>query len=97
MTMQPMTTDTATNYTADSIKVLTHEQTTARFEWLEAATLAAEYGRPLAYVKRGLEACNRAQVPHTYFVERYLRGDKSVPRHEGADEAMRDIIREQRG
>lgn len=82
-------------YDASSIRILAPEQAQERFFWAKAGTLAAEYSRPVEWIERGLLACERAGVPHDYFINRYLK-KQPLPKHDGVDAAMRDLWVEQR-
>lgn len=80
-------------YNADSIRILDGGEITERFEWAEAAELAAQYKRPVAWIMRGLEACRRARVDRSYFVDRFLKR-LPIPRNEVVDAAYRDLLAE---
>ena len=84
-----------TEYTASSITILASEQVLERFFWAKANDLALTYKKPLEWIERGLQACERVQVPHDYFIDRYL---KKLPIHkdEGVDAAFRDLLIEAR-
>jgi len=84
-------------YTASSIKILTDEQVLEAFDWAKIGALAAQYHRDPDYIERGLQACARVGVHYSYFVRRYLEGDKTVTLHEGVNAAMLDILKENRG
>jgi hypothetical protein len=72
-------------YDASHIKILHDAEIFEDMPWLFAETLAATYQKDLGLIQRGLEACRLAGVGNSYFVRRYLDGDKSVPLHEGVD------------
>ena len=80
-------------YNADSIRILDHSEAAVRFAWLDAETLATRYHRPAAWIARGLEACRRAGVDRSYFVDRYLER-KPVPRNPIVDTAFRELLSE---
>lgn len=82
-------------YTASSIAILEPEQVLERFFWAKANDLALTYRKPLEWIERGLQACERVQVPHDYFIERYLK-KLPIPKDEGVDAAMRDLLIEER-
>lgn len=84
-----------TEYTASSITILASEQVLERFFWAKANDLAKTYCRPLEWIERGLEACERVQRPHDYFIDRYLK-KLPIPKDDGVEAAMRDILIEQR-
>ena len=85
-----------TAYTAANIHILTPSEVASRFTWARAVELAERYRKPAAWIERGLEACRRAGVGDDYFVQRYLRREP-VPRHEGVDAAMRELLTESVG
>ena len=85
-----------TDYNASSIHILTPTEIPARFGWARVAELAQQYRRPEAWISRGLEACRRAGVADDYFVDRYLRREP-IARHAGVDDAMRELLNEERG
>lgn len=82
------------DYTAASITVLAQEQVLERFFWAKAHDLAQTYHRPLAWIERGLQACERVRKPHDYFIDRYLKR-LPVPKDEGVEAAFKDVLLEQ--
>lgn len=84
-----------TEYTASSITILASEQVLERFFWAKANDLALTYKKPLEWIERGLQACERVRVPHDYFIDRYLK-KLPIPKDEGVDAAMRDLLIEER-
>ena len=78
-------------YTASAIRILEPDEITTRFTWAKIGELAARYNRSPVWIERGLEACRRAGIDDSYFVSRYLRREP-IPRHDGADAAMRDLL-----
>jgi hypothetical protein len=78
------------SYDASSIQILEHEAVLERFFWAKAGELAYTYKRPLAWIERGLQACERVNVPHDYFIDRYLK-KLPTPKREDVDAAMRDL------
>lgn len=83
-----MTTD---SYDADAIKILTPPQIIQQFEWAAIGALAHQYGMPAKLIERGFAACAAVGVDPSYFVRRYLDGDKSVAFDEAVDAAYRDL------
>lgn len=83
------------SYTASSIIILEHEQVLERFFWAKANDLAVTYRKPLEWIERGLQACERVRVPHDYFIDRYLK-KLAVPKDQGVDAAFRDLLIEAR-
>jgi hypothetical protein len=83
-------------YDASSIQILDHEQVMEKFFWAKAGELAATYRLPMEWIERGLQACERAGVPHDYFVDRYLNKQRAIPKHDGVEAAMRDLLIEER-
>ena len=80
-------------YTASSIRILTPPEISERFTWAKVASLAEQYRKPAAWIERGLEACRRAGIDDAYFEQRYLQR-LDIPRHDGADAAMRELLTE---
>ena len=78
-------------YNASSIRILRDEEV-LEFEWAKIGSLAAEYGKDAAWIRRGFEACQHSGVSEAYFVTRYIRGDKSIPFHPGVEAAFRDLF-----
>ena len=83
------------SYTASSITILEPEQVLERFFWAKANDLALTYRRPLEWIERGLQACERVRVPHDYFIDRYLK-KLPIQKDQAVDAAMRDLLSEAR-
>jgi len=83
------------SYTASSITILEPEQVLERFFWAKANDLAVTYRKPLEWIERGLQACERVRVPHDYFIDRYLK-KLPIPKDQAVDAAMRDLLIEAR-
>lgn len=83
-------------YDASSIRVMRAEDLEERWEWLKAGNLASQYQRDERWISRGLEACRVVGVSPDYFIDRYLKGDKSIPKHDGVDAAFRDLAKQAR-
>jgi len=58
-------------YDASSIKIKEY----ATDIWSMAISLQEEYGHDPDWIQTGLEACDIAHVPHSYFINRYLKQD----------------------
>jgi hypothetical protein len=69
-------------YDASCIKILSNQEVLAEMPWIRAQSLANEYNKPLDFIERGLEACELAGVTPNYFIDRYLKGDKTIPVNE---------------
>ena len=82
-------------YDASAIRILDQHEVAEKFFWAKAGILANTYKRPVEWIERGLLACERANVPHDYFVDRYLN-KQPIPQHEGVDAAMRELWIESR-
>lgn len=82
-------------YTAASITILESNEVLERFFWAKANDLAVTYRKPLEWIERGLQACERVQVPHDYFIDRYLK-KLPIPKDQGVDAAFRDLLIEAR-
>jgi len=83
------------SYTASSISIIEPEQVLERFFWAKANDLALTYRKPLEWIERGLQACERVRVPHDYFIDRYLK-KLPIPKDQAVDAAMRDLLSEAR-
>ncbi len=70
------------DYTAKNIKVLSDETilNSPQLSMFTALYLHVQYNKPLDWIQRSLEACERANVPQSYFIERYLDPSHN-PRH----------------
>jgi hypothetical protein len=84
------------SYTSQNIRILDAPELAERFSWAKAAALADEFGSPVEFVARGLEACATVGVDDAYFIDRYLRGDKSIPMNPDVQAAFIEISRNQR-
>ena len=82
-------------YTAADIVILDQADVLERFFWAKANELAYQYKRPLEWIERGLQACERVNMPHDYFIDRYLK-KLDIPKHDGVSSAMQDILDEVR-
>jgi hypothetical protein len=80
-------------YTASSIQILPAPEAIEKFSWLKAESLAARTGKPVDWIKRGLQACEQAGVGHDFFVRRYLDKDRDAPRNADVEAAMADILK----
>jgi len=81
------------SYTAANIRVLTDAEIVERFDWAKLGHLAAHYRRDPAFIRRGIRACETVGVPASYFVKRYLDGDKTIPFREDVDAAFTEMLR----
>lgn len=86
--------NTRRRYDASTIRVMETREVIEAFVWAKAGELSARSGKSVDWIRRGLEACERAGVPHTYFIRRYIDGDKSVMLNPDVNEAMADINKE---
>lgn len=66
-------------YNAANIKLPSDEELLKQTPWLMAGTLANEYDRDQAFIERGIEACQLAGESVDYFINRYLKGDRTIP------------------
>jgi hypothetical protein len=85
-----MNTDT---YDEHSIQILTQPEVAEKFEWAEIGALARQYKTPIKLIQRGFAACAQVGVDPSYFVQRYLAGDRSVPLDPAVDAACRALPR----
>ena len=81
------------SYDAESIQILTPPQFTEQFEWATIGALAHQYGMPVKLIERGFAACAQVGVDPSYFVRRYMDGDKTVPFREDVGAAYRELGR----
>jgi hypothetical protein len=81
-------------YDESSIRILSPQEFTQRFEWAEVGALAAQHKSDPSFIRRGFKACDAAGAERSYFVDRYLKGDKSVPFNVEVDAAFRQSWRE---
>ncbi len=78
-------------YTADAIRVLSKDEVVRRFGFAKAGELASQFNKSRPWVERGLAACRDANVPEDYFIDRYIKGDHSVPANPTVDRAFRNL------
>jgi hypothetical protein len=83
-------------YNADSIKILTKEETMARFGWVNIDELARKHVKDPGWIERGLEACRRRGVEPDHFINRYLENDKSIPLNQMVADAFMELLKEQK-
>ena len=79
------------HYNASCIRVMSDAELVEAFDWAKATALSIQYGKDPQWIERGLAACQAVGVSGHYFIQRYLVGDKSVPRHEDVDAAFREM------
>ena len=78
-------------YGASNIKVLSNEES-LEHDFVLIDYLATKYCKPVEWVKRSVEACRLCNVdPRDYFVERYLKNNKSIPMNHEVNEVSREI------
>ena len=65
-------------YDASSIKILKEVEAEERFPWVLIERLASQYLRDRDWIALGLQACIECGVPQQYFIDYYLKKDKSV-------------------
>ena len=68
-------------YNADSIVVRDH----ANSGWEEVVALSEKYGEDEGIIERGLESCRMALVSTDYFIDRFLKKDKTIPFNKEVD------------
>ena len=83
-------------YDATSIRILTEVEIEERFDFVKMEKLADKYSVNLECIKRGFEASYRCNMNTEHFVERYLKGDKSIPINTYLMEAYKDLLSESR-
>lgn len=74
-------------YSAANIKIEEDPQ----FDYLKIRELSEKYNRPEVFVKRGFEACRLARVDPSYFIQRYLDGDRSIPVNQDVADISREL------
>lgn len=67
------------SYTAENIKILDDKDILESMPWAMVSFLAIQFKKPYNFIARGIESCQLAGVGYNYFVDRYLKGDKSIP------------------
>jgi hypothetical protein len=82
-------------YDANNIRVL-REDEVDKFPWKMIEVLADKYLRPVEAVTRGMEVCYLTGVDISYFEDRYLKGDKSVPENETYTLAYIEVLKSER-
>lgn len=58
--------------------------------------LAREYVLDSEHIRRALECCRLANISPDYYINRYLKNDKSIPLNMEVDTIMRDILKDTR-
>jgi len=84
------------NYDASCIKILAHEDVVEKFDWAKIGELADKYKRDPKWIENGFEACRASSVSPDYFVQRYLEGNKDIPKNPLVEQAYLDLTREAR-
>jgi hypothetical protein len=82
-------------YDSHSIKVLSDVEK-EDFPWYMAQVLADKYIRPYEAVQRGVEVCHLTGTDISYFEDRYLKGDRSIPENETYSLAYMEILLDER-
>ena len=72
-------------YNASCLRILGDAEALEATPWLAAETLATTYNKPVDFVKRGIEACRLANVEQSYFIERYCKGNKDIPKNDAVE------------
>jgi hypothetical protein len=78
-------------YDSQSIKVMKEDEMTT-FPWYLIEVLAERYTAPLEVVKRGVETAYQAGVDVSYYEDRYLKGDRSIPENETFTNTYREML-----
>jgi len=78
------------NYTAKNITIKKY----AVDKWSMAISLSEEFNYDVKLIERGLEACDLARVPYSYFIDRYLRKLKT-PLNEEVNTIYKELQRNQ--
>lgn len=73
-------------YDAHSIKI----KHTTEDAWSAAVSLAEEFNGNEQLIQRGLEACQLAHVPFSYYINKYLRKLPGIPLNEEVNQIYRE-------
>lgn len=78
----------ASRYTSANIKVLPDDEivNNKKFLWAKASALAEQYIKPSDWIYRSLLACTLAEVPHQYFIDKYLLNISDIPLNDNVSE-----------
>nr|WP_086940988.1 hypothetical protein [Thaumasiovibrio occultus] len=87
---------TQNDYNAASIKILREEEASDAFTWLLEGNLATEYGVPLSFVQRGMEASRILCIPPDYFIGKYLKKDLSIATMPEFGEVYAELLKKER-
>jgi len=93
--MSDETHDKFKEYDSHSIKVLS-DVDKEDFPWYMAQVLADKYIRPYEAIQRAMEVCSLTGTDISYFEERYLKGDRSIPENETYSLAYMEILLDER-
>ena len=66
------------------------------FPWYMAQVLADKYIHPYEAVQRAIEVCHLTGTDISYFEDRYLKGDKTIPVNETYTLAYMEILLQER-
>lgn len=75
------------SYTAANIRI----EDTPEHDFTLVYDLADTYNKPVEFIKHGIEACRLAEVSESYFIDRYLKGDKSIPLNPDVSAISREL------
>ena len=81
-------------YDENSIKVLNHLEIRKKFSWANSREIALKYNKPHQFVEKLLKACERLNMDSEDVVERYLGGNKSIPRNIELESVYRELLKE---
>lgn len=73
------------DYSASNIRVLNSQEVLEKMPWIEPEILATKYNKDVEFIKRGLLACRNAGVSDSYFIDRYLEGNKDIPHNKDVE------------
>ena len=80
-------------YDASSIKVLSQDEIRKTQAWALSGALSVEYPTtPVHIIQKGLQVVDLLGEEYlSYFIERYLKGDRSIPISETFSEAYKHM------
>ena len=93
--MSDETHDKFKEYDAHSIKVLS-DIDKEDFPWYKIQVLTDKYVKPYEAIQRGIEVCHLTGTDISYFEDRYLKNDRSVPENETYTLAYKEILLQER-
>jgi len=83
-------------YTAANIKILSPDDLCLdpAFDWRLVDDLASKYTKDRHFIARNVAACREAGISPQYFIDRYLKDDKTIPLDDAVDAISKRLQRE---